>query len=184
LERRIVGSILVVIVLAGIGMLSLYFTSLGQGSLTVPPPADPPGRDLVIVIKGDLVLWAEAEFWQDFMPIVPPEGAPFHSLIRINITNNGESTLTNFWAPRVTLYFNETLDSLVTLNLTTAIETFAPVEIAPGESVVIEYINERNEIYSPDIDEGTGLYARVLFIWNDVYSSILTTAPSPLEYTW
>ncbi|UCE09036.1 MAG: hypothetical protein JSW61_08565 [Candidatus Thorarchaeota archaeon] len=184
MERKFVASALVVIVLATTGMLSLYLASLGPGSADVPPPDSPPGSEVIIVTEGDLVMWAEAEFSQDFMPVVQPEGPPFHVLIRINVTNIGDSTVIHPWASRTTLYFNGTSNPLVTLNLTSTILTFAPIEIRPGESHILEYINVESEVYSPDIDEGTGLYARVLFHWGVDNQTILTTAPAPLGFTW
>jgi hypothetical protein len=138
----------------------------------------------MIEVAGDLVLSAEAVYSQDFMPAIPPEGPPFYSFIRINITNNGATTLTDMRAPRATLYFNNTLDPFVTLNLTMAIDTFVPVEIAPGESEIIGFLNDRSKIYSPTIEEGTGLYARILFVWSGLHSHILTTAPSSVLYTF
>jgi hypothetical protein len=149
----------------------------------VPPPVTPPGDEQEIVVAGDLELWAEADFWQDFMPLVPPEGPPFYTLIRINITNTGSSALEHFDAPRATIYFNDSFEALVTLNLTLGMQTFVPIVVQPGESIVVEYINDRSEVFSPTIDMGTGLYSRVLFQWGEGEEAILTTLPSQLYST-
>ncbi|MHA2374347.1 MAG: hypothetical protein ACXAEB_15180 [Candidatus Thorarchaeota archaeon] len=70
------------------------------------------------------------------------------------------------------------------MNLTLGIQTFVPIVVQPGESIIVEYINNRNEIFSPTVDEGKGLYARVLFQWGVGEETILTTVPSELEFTY
>lgn len=186
IDRKVIASILVVIVVSTVGVIWL---SLGATlpespeSLEIPPPEQPPGNDPIIVTSGDLEIWAEADFWQDFMPAIPPEGPPFYTVIRINITNHGDTTHL-IDAHRITIYFNDSSVPLVTLNLTTVNQYFIPPQIAPGENTMIEFTNIRDQIYSPTIDEGTGLYGRVLFVWGDGNSVYLTTPPSALLYTY
>jgi hypothetical protein len=175
---------MLIISIIGVGVVAAYLSGLNPDLSQVPPPVTPPGDEQEIVVAGDLELWAEADFWQDFMPLVPPEGPPFYTLIRINITNTGSSALEHFDAPKVTVYFNDSFDVLVTLNLTLGIQTFVPIVVQPGESIIVEYINNRNEIFSPTVDEGKGLYARVLFQWGVGEETILTTVPSELEFTY
>lgn len=183
-NRRIAAVVLVVSMLTTVGLFMGALNLLSLDPLHVPPPASPPGEISEPTISGDLVFLAEGEFWLDFMPSVPPEGAPFYSMIRLNITNTGSTTFDYLDAVRMTLYYNDTLEPFVTLNLTTTILTFAPVELHPEESIIMEYTNNRNEMIYPSIDEGTGLYARILFRYGDAGQAILTTSPSALMYTY
>ncbi|MFW9847578.1 MAG: hypothetical protein ACFFF4_00455 [Candidatus Thorarchaeota archaeon] len=182
LDRRILAASLIIIAVSGVGIIAILLN--GPSPSQVPPPSSPPGNNIQIVTAGQLAVWAEAEFSQDFMPVVPPEGPPFHTFIKINITNNGDETVNGLMAHRITVYYNNTLNALVTLNITTVNQYFAPISISPGESTVIEFINLSNEIYSPTLDEGTGFYGRILFTWSGVQETILTTAPSALLFTF
>jgi hypothetical protein len=179
LNKRIFSSVIIVCAISGV----LIVSWLLRDPLQVPPPDSPPSKDPEIFRDGEVELWAVASFSQDFMPAVPPEGPPFYAFIKINITNTGNSTITNLYASRATIYYNDTLDSLVTLNLTSAIQYFKEVEVRPGESIVMEFINDRSEIFSPTIEEGTVLLARVVFAWGNGFEQILTTPPNALLYT-
>ena len=153
LDRRIVSAAVIFCAISGVLFISLYIQDLFQvlPPEQVPPPESAPGLEPIVYRDGDVELWAEAEFSQDFMPAIPPEGPPFYTFIKINITNHGNSTISNLGASRATVYYNDTLDPLVTLNLTSAIQYFKEVEIRPGESRVMEFINDRSEIFSPTI---------------------------------
>jgi len=48
----------------------------------------------------------------------------------------------------------------------------------------MEFTNNRDEMYYPSIEAGTGLYARILFQYDDGGEVILTTAPSSLDYVY
>ncbi len=183
-DRRLIAATLVVIVLGGVGMLSYSLTALTPGSGHLPPPTTTPGPDPEVVTNGDVVLWADGYFWQDFMPAVPPEGPPFYAVVGINITNNGDTTITNIGVVKATIFLNDTGQPLVTLNMTTVNQYFAPITIAPGQSDYIEYINSRSEIFSPTLEEDIMLYARVLYVWGDGNQQILTTPPMALMYTY
>ena len=174
-----IAATLVIAVILTAGFLTLIF----QIPQHVPPPLTPPESEMEPETAGNLLLEAEAVFTQDFMPAIPPEGPPFYAFISINITNNGLTTVGNFSAPLATLYYNGTVEPFVTLELESAIQYFAPVELTPGGSITMEFINIRSEIFSPTIEEGTGLYARVLFIWGNLQEVILTTAPSSVMFT-
>lgn len=179
LDKRIVSVVVIICAISGV----LFISWLIQDPIQVPPPELPPGQEPDVYRDGDVELWAEAEFSQDFMPAIPPEGPPFYVFIKINITNTGNSTISNLGASRATVYYNDTLDPLVTLNLTSAIQYFKEVEIRPGESIVMEFINDRSEIFSPTIEEGTVLFARVIFTWGEGHEQILTTPPKALMFT-
>ncbi|MDF1540956.1 MAG: hypothetical protein P1Q69_18820 [Candidatus Thorarchaeota archaeon] len=179
-KKAILTSILIVSIV-GVGVVAVL---LGDPSIQqVPPPDTFPDNEIQIVSSGGLLIWAEAGYWQDFMPAVPPEGPPFYLVIKINITNIGDTTVTDLFAPRVTIYYNSTYQSLVTLNLTTVLRFFAPLSISPGESTVVEFTNDRSTIFSPSIEEGTVLYSQVLFSWEGGNEAILTTAPNDLLFT-
>lgn len=183
MDKRIVSAVVIVCAISGVLFISILIQDPPQDPSQVPPPDSPPGQIPEIYKDGDVELGAEAEFSQDFMPAVPPEGPPFYVFIKINITNTGNSTITNLGASRATIYYNDSLDPLVTLNLTSAIQYFKEVEVRPGESIVMEFINDRSEIFSPTIDEGTVLFARVVFAWGNGFEQVLTTPPSALLYT-
>ena len=175
---------LVVFMLTGVGLFIGTLNMLPLGPLQVPPPASPPDENSGTTTSGDLVIGVEGEFWMDYMPSVPPEGAPFYSLIRLNITNTGDSIIIHLNAVRMTIYYNDTIEPLVTLNLVATIMTFAAIELGPEESIILEFTNNREEVYYPSIEEGTGFYARILFIYGGGEEVILTTSPSSLMYTY
>jgi hypothetical protein len=162
-DRKIAATGIILVVVIGLGIVGVMLYSF-----SVPPPDEPPGEEPEIVIKDGLEVWAEALYWQDFMPAIPDEGPPF---------------VTNFHAVRVTIYFHNTSQVLVTLDLTSNIQYFVWPQIGPGESVVFEFTNIRDPIFSPTIEEGAVLYSRVLATWESGSEVILTTPPSALLYT-
>lgn len=115
------------------------------------------------------------------MPAVPEEGPPFGTIIWVNVTNTGNTTVSNFEAVRTTIYFHNNSMLLVTLKL---IFVGDSTQINPGESCILEFTNDRSSIFSPTIEEGTVLYSRILTRWSDGIEEILTTPPSALFYTW
>lgn len=177
IDRRVLLASLLIISIVGVGIFAVL---LNSNNYQVPPPSNLPDGEIQIVTSGDLQLWAKAEYTQDFMPVIPPDGPPFYCFITINITNIGENTIDDLGASRVTIYYNSSFEALVTLNLTTAYNYFAPLSVRPGESIAVAFINY--DSFYPTIDEGTVLYSRVLFHWSGG-ESILTTAPSALLYT-
>ena len=185
LDKRLLAAITVVLVLGSVGVISfsLNMNTLTTDSGHLSPPTTTPGTEPEVIIDDDVALWADAEFWQDFMPGIPPEGPPFYALIGVNITNNGDTTVTNIGIQQTTIFLYETGQPVVSLNMTTAAQYFAPIEIRPGESVYIEFINLHDEIVSPTLEEDTMLYARVKFVWGDGNQQILTTPPAALYFT-
>lgn len=180
-DSKFVAIILVLIM--AVGMTGAFFL-LGSMDLTqVPPPVKPPSDQRIVITSGNVVLWAEAEYWQDFMPGDDPYNE-FYTRIRVNITNNGDSVIENLAALRTTIYYNGTVTPFVTLNLTQSMWTLVPIVVQPGESIIIEYTNDRSSIFSPTIEEGTSLYSRVLFRWGDGQETILTTSPTELYFTY
>ncbi len=182
-DKRLFATIIVVIVLGGIGVISYSLNAMTYGSDHLPPPTTTPGPDPEVITDGGVELWAEAEFWQDYMPAIPPEGPPFHALVGINITNNGDTTVTDIGVAQATIFLYETGQPIVSINMTTAACYFVPIEIRPGESIYIDFINPSGEIVSTTLEEDTMLYARVMFVWGNGYQQILTTPPAALYYT-
>jgi hypothetical protein len=103
-------------------------------------------------------------------------------VISVTVTNNGSSTVYNLTAVKATLYFAGTLNPLHTFALTRV--GTGGNSTSPGDTIVMEFTNERNVIFSPSLEEGTGLYARVLVTWADSQQAILTTPPSPVQFTY
>ena len=176
-----IGIILVAVI--GLGVVGVLMNLSFADPLQIPPPTEPPGDDLELTSKDGLQAWARAVYWQDFMPMIPPQGPPFYMVICINVTNTGNITVTNFHAVRVTIYFHNSSLPLTTLNITSTIQYLVWPEIRPGESAEFEYTNVRDSIFSPTIEEGAVLYSRVLTRWENGNEMILTTPPSELGYT-
>ncbi len=179
-DRRIIAIVVILVTVLGMGVIGIILNVSRSDPLQVPPPSVPPGENPEIIISHGLEVWAEASYWQDFMPSVPEEGPPFYTVIRVNVTNTGETTVSDFEAIRMTIYFDNTNVSLVTLNLILVGDW---PQIGPGENTVLVFTNNRDSIFSPTIDEGTELYGRVLTRWGDGIESILTTPPSAVLYT-
>jgi hypothetical protein len=176
-----IGIILVAVI--GLGVVGVLINLSFSNPLQIPPPGEPPGDEMEPIVKDELQAWAEAVYWQDFMPMVPAEGPPFYTVIRINVTNTGITTVTNFHAVRVTIYFHNSSLPLVTLDITSTIQYLIWPEVKPGASVEFEYTNVRDSIFSPTIEEGAVLYSRVLTRWENGSEMVLTTPPSELGYT-
>ncbi len=174
------GVILVAII--GLGVLGVFINLFYSSPPEIPPPPEPPEEEPEIIIKDGLAAWAETTYWQDFMPEIPEEGPPFFTTVCVNVTNNGTTTVNNFWAVQVTIFFYNTSGQLVTLDLVSSVEYFVWPEIRPGESVVFEFTNDRNNIFSPSIEEGAVLYSKVLTRWGLESEMELTTLPSALQY--
>lgn len=181
-DRKILAGFLIIVAISGTGIAAILLNV--STPYQIPPPSTPPGNEIQITTAGQMDVWAEATYTQNYMPSVPPEGPPFYSFISINITNNGNVRVSGISAFRITIYYNDTLNPLVTLNLTSAVVYIQPINVGPGESIVVDFINIRNEIYSPTIDEGTGLYGRILFTWENGQEVILTTIPTALLFTY
>ncbi len=149
----------------------------------VPPPDEPPSTVVEEITVDDLELVATAFFWQDFMPIVPAEGPPFYLVIRLNVTNTGNSTVFGLDVSRVTVYFSN-LTPMHTFDIQPGLTCcFDEFSVAPGQTEFLEFTNDRETIFSPEVAEGTDLFAQVLFTWDPDGEAILTTASVPLLYT-
>lgn len=165
----------------GLGVFGLILNMTDP--VQVPPPTNPPGEEPEIVSSNEIEAWAEAIYWQDFMPAIPEEGPPFYVIVWVNVTNTGSTTVYDFEAVRVTIYFQNASTPLVTFNLFSYDVLSEWAEIGPGESFLIELTNERETIFSPTIEEGAVLYSRVLTRWGNGSEMILTSPPSNLFYT-
>ncbi|MHA2424911.1 MAG: hypothetical protein ACXAEF_08995 [Candidatus Thorarchaeota archaeon] len=179
-DRKIVTIGIILVAVIGLGVVGVLINQSPQ----VPPSGEPPGDDSDIVKNDGLEAWAEAIYWQDFIPAIPEEGPPFYTSICVNVTNKGNTTVTNFYAGRVTIYFLNSMVPLATLDLMSNIQYFIWPLIRPGESVVFEFTNIRESIFSPSVEEGVVLYSRVLTGWGNGSEMILTTPPSALVYTF
>ena len=178
-DRRVLAIVVFVVSIAlGLGVARLFLSL----SFQVPPPSHLPGADPEVIVTDELTAWARATYHQDFMPAIPEEGPPFFVVVTVSVTNTGNSTISNFEVPRVTIYFNGTRIPLVTLNL--RVVEPDTCKIGPNESIVVRFVNDRETIFSPTIEEGTALYSRVIARWGDGSEMILTTPPSRVFYTF
>lgn len=171
----LIGLILVI----GVVLVMIFHYKANQ---QVPPPDEPP-TDVIPPIQADnMVFEANAIFWQNFMPIIPPEGPPFYLVLEITIKNLGSIPITGLTAVRTTVYFAATTRALHTFQL----EPLDSVNnsIQPGEIRKLEFTNDRSTAFSPDLDEGTKLYARILVRWEIEQAVILTSPLAPVEFTY
>ncbi len=167
------------ILVIGVVLVMVFHYKANQ---QVPPPEEPP-TDVVAPIQVDNVVFeANAIFWQNFMPIIPPEGPPFYLVLEITVKNWGNVPLTGLTAVRTTIYFADTTRALHTFQL----EPLDSVNnsIKPGEIKNLEFTNDRSTIFSPDLEEGTKLYARIQVCWGSEQAVILTTPLAPVEFTY
>jgi hypothetical protein len=116
------------------------------------------------------------------MPVVPPEGPPFYLIIQIRVTNTGNLTIGNLAAPWVVVFYADTMKPLNTFQLVAV--TPGGNAVGPGESVVLEFTNARDDVFSPSIEEGTELCALILFTWGSGQGAIIGAPPSPLQFTY
>ena len=149
----------------------------------VPPPDEPPSEVVGNITVEGLDLAASAFFWQDFMPSIPPEGPPFYLVIRVNVTNNGNSTIFGLDVSRVSVYFSN-LTLLHTFDIELGVSCCSDeFSVAPGHTEIFEFTNNRETVFSPEVAEDTELFAQVLIIWDSDGQAILTTPMVHLLYT-
>ena len=148
------------------------------------PPAErsPQEKDSVIVIEG-IKFKISAYFWQDFMPKTPPGGPPFYLNFRIYVHNLTGRPVRDFSAHVTTLYYSETQSLFHTFKLIPVASTQPEETILPQEKKTLIYTNDREEIFSPQVEKGTKLYARIMVIWNGKKHP-LTSPPAGVAYTF
>lgn len=164
-------------------MITGSFALLSTYTPPVPPPLVPPTDEVDSVIVDGLELSVSIEFWQDFMRATPPQGPPFYLVLRVNVTNLGSSTVFGLNVQTVSVYFGGTLDLLHTFKIEPGLACcFDEFSVAPEHSGIFQFKSDRETNFSPDIEEGTVLYAQVELIW-DTGQVVLTTPPSALGFT-
>ncbi|MHA2071898.1 MAG: hypothetical protein ACW985_08945 [Candidatus Thorarchaeota archaeon] len=172
--------------------LTVIIVVLTSGSLVflsgitpqVTPPQQPPLGEVDPILADDLELVASIYIWQDFLLLEPHEEAPLNLIVRINVTNLGEDPIFGLNVPIVTLYFGESLTSLNTFMTSPGLACcFDEFSIAPGNTEIFQFTNDRETVFSPDLEEGTIFYARLLVEWDPDYEAVLTTSPVPLDFT-
>ncbi|MFQ6125577.1 MAG: hypothetical protein ACE5R6_13395 [Candidatus Heimdallarchaeota archaeon] len=178
LKRLFLALIGLFIVIGAVLLITYHY----KANLPVPPPDKPPTDDVAPLQVGNLVLEANAVFWQNFMPIIPPEGPPFYVIIEITMRNYGSFPISGFTAIKTTVYFAATKNPLHTFQLEPV--DAANNSIQPGEIRKLEFTNGRSTIFSPDLEEGTKLYTRILVHWASNQAEILTTPLAPVEFTY
>ena len=183
-DRRMIAVLVAVLVIGGVGLTAVYIGLMNTGLQPVSAPESPPGSVVDPITVDNLKLSAVAEFAQDHEPPIPSDGAPFYVVVTINITNVGTTNVTDFMAPRLTIYFNNTLTPLKTLALNISGDWPAWPVIGPGESVELDFTNLRDSVFSPSLDEGAGLYVAILVSWGDVSEAIIITPPSQLIFLY
>lgn len=178
-SKRLFLTSIGLIMVIGVVMVIIFHYKANQ---PVPPPVEPPTDEMAPIQVDYLVFEAKIIFWQNFMPIIPPEGPPFYLVLEIIVKNYGNIPISDITAIRTTVYYAATTRALHTFKL----EPFDSVNnlIRPGETRKFEYTNDRSTIFSPDLEEGTELYARILVRWESEHEVILTTPLAPVEFTF
>ena len=147
----------------------ILIATLGLVALVITPG---------IFFTSNLVISAEAFYWQNFMPVIPEGGPSFYMVVYVNISNIGSDRITGFEIPRATVYYYGTKQLLVTLSLHQVTSTWS--EVGPGECVLVQLTNDRDTVFSPIIEERTLLFSQVLLRCENIYQTVLTTPSSEL----
>ncbi|MEM2141827.1 MAG: hypothetical protein QXS20_07495 [Candidatus Thorarchaeota archaeon] len=138
--------------------------------------APTPGVTMNGIVVTDIYMW------QDFMPMIPPEGAPFHVVVWINISNSGPYQLRYFRFPSITILYRDTNVSIATLPLSLVEPDEYVVE--PNTTVTFVLTNNRSYIFSPNVPEGTLLFAIVEIVWESGCTEHIVSPECPLRYTY
>lgn len=155
-----------------------------QRDLVEVPPRErfPQEGDSVVVID-DVKLTITPYFWQDFMPRIPPGGPPFLLCFEIQIKNCTGKPLRGFTAWMTTLYYSDTQKVFRTFQLIPGAKTQAEETLLPREEKTLAYTNDRKSTFSPQIEQGTKFYARILVKWNGkIYLS--SSPPAGVIFTY
>lgn len=171
-------------------VIFVFFSACKKGQITevdeiitIPPPEKSPGIGDSTVVIDNVEFVIKSYFWQDFMPMIPKKGPPFYLLFKLKITNKKEKELVDFCAVKTTLYYEQTNQQFHSFYLIPTAGTKPEEKILPGQTKNLEYTNDRSEVFSPKIEQGTKLYAQILLSWNRK-EHILTSLPSGVEYTY
>lgn len=149
----------------------------------VPSPEKLPQEKDSVVVIDDLKFTISSYFWQDFMPMIPPKGPPFYLNFKIEIKNNSRRPIKGFTALTTTLYYLETQKIFHGFGLIPAADTKPEETILPQERKTLIFTNDREEIFSPQIERGTKLYGRIMVKWNGK-KYLLTSPPAGVTYTY
>ena len=151
--------------------------------IKVPPPERFPQEKDSIMVIDDVKLTISPYFWQDFMPAVPPQGPPFFVSFEIEVKNCTGEPLIGFAALVTTLYYSDTQRAFRSFRLTPVADTKTEQTILPGQEKRLAYTNDRTQIFSPEIEQGTKLYARIMARW-DAEIHLLTSPPAGVGRTY
>lgn len=153
------------------------------GLIEVPPPERFPQEKDSIMVIDDVKFTISSYFWQDFMPAIPPQGPPFFISFGIKVKNLTGRPLRGLAASHSTLYYFDTQRVFRSFRLIPGADTKAEQTILPGEEKALTYTNDRSEIFSPEIEQGTRLYGRIMVRWNG-RTCLLTSPPAGVSYTY
>jgi len=174
--------------LLSLGVFLLLFSFCKNAKITeneekasISPEKGPGVGDSIVVID-EVKFVIRSYFWQDFMPMIPPQGPPFYLVFKLKVTNNTDRALIDFYAVKTNLFYEDDNEKFHSFSLIPAGGTKPKERILPKETKNFEYTNDRTEIFSPKIEEGTKLYGQILFSW-DGKKQILTSSPSEVKYT-
>jgi hypothetical protein len=149
----------------------------------VPPPEKFPEEGGSVPVIDDVKLNITPYFWQDFMPTIPPGGPPFLLCFEIQIKNRTGKSLRGLTAGMTTLYYSYTQEVFHTFQLIPGAESEAEETLLLQEEKTLAYANVRKSTFSPQIEQGTKFYGRILVKWNGkIY--LLSSPPASLVYTY
>lgn len=154
-----------------------------RNPVQVPPPERFPQEGDSVSVIDDVKFTISPYFWQDFMPTIPPGGPPFFLCLEIKVKNYTGKPLRGFTAWMTTLYYFGTQEVFHTFQLIPGAETQSEETLLPQEEKTLTYTNDRKSTFSPQIEQGTKLYGRIMVRWNGkIY--LLTSPPASVAYTY
>ncbi len=178
-KRALIGAILIVFVILPIGIIFLLIPSFNDGTTTPPetpplldpiPPSETPPIDYSTadtVQAGPLTLIANASATGE----IPHFGTSIYEVtVVVNVTNNGNETISNFQAIKMSVY-SITQELLRTFHLLPENN----VTISPGQNLRLSYQNNDTHFVAPFRISDTSLYARILVAFGTDQEAILTT---------
>lgn len=149
----------------------------------VPAPRRIPTAADSVVKIGSLRLSFSLYLWQDFMPIVPPGGPPFHLSLEVTVKNQGTKPVTDFRLEKLSLYYDKSRRLFWTFRLASADSASGTLSIAPGAKRTFAYGPKSPGPRNIKLKEGTVLYGRVLGRVKGE-KSIITLPPAGVNLTY
>ena len=184
MNKFLLSSVFILITISGLLIGCKKNQAIRQGEvLKVPPPQKPATETDSIKVIDNVKFEVTPYFWVNLLPTLPSEKPPFYLSLQIKITNNSTQEITDFSALAISLYNAGSSLEFHSFLLVPVEKTQLKEKIPIGETKILNYTNDRTEVFSPQIDKKMKLYGRVLINLNET-QQVLTTIPTPVEFTY